>query len=43
MSLFYMIKCPNCSPICSPVFVVEDFSGFLAHLSVYSIKDSMSA
>ena len=29
--------------ICSPFFVVEDFSGLFAHKSIFLIKDSVSA
>ena len=29
--------------ICSPIFVVEDFSGFFAHPSILLIKDPKSA
>ena len=29
--------------ICSPIFIVEEFSGLIEHLSTFLIKDSMSA
>ena len=29
--------------ICSTTFVVDDFSGFFLHPSIFSIKDSRSA
>ena len=29
--------------ICSPTFVVEEFSGLFAHPSIFLIKDSISA
>ena len=29
--------------ICSPIFAVEDFSGFFAHPYIFLIKDSRSA
>ena len=48
MFFFYMIrfqiiemKYPQ--GICSPIFVVEEFSGLFTHPSIFLIKDSMSA
>ena len=51
MFVFYVIKWSNEYPvdiefpqgICSPNFVVEEFSGLFAHPSIFLFKDSMPA
>ena len=48
MLVFFMIKSPNFDMeypqgIFSPILVVEDFSGLLAHPSIFLIKNSMSS